>query len=417
MAADDPVAADPAAEGPSVGPPADHPVDQPVDHVYVDDLVTSSRTGSRRATARLLSIVERGGDAADLVAAATHPHVGTAHVVGMTGAPGSGKSTITGVLTTLLAGTGRCPAVLAVDPSSPLTGGAILGDRIRMGDAAASGVFIRSMATRGHAGGLALAVPGAVRVLVAAGYDPVFIETVGVGQVEVDVTAAADTTVVVVAPGWGDAVQANKAGLLEIADLFVVNKADRPGAADARRDLELMIDLSVITGRVGSVRPAVLMTTATESEGIEALAGAIDDHFRLLAGGSGLALCRERRRLAEVAAHLDHLLALAAEGVLADDPGSPSTGLELPTATARRLADRLLRGVSGAVTEGTDRPGTQGQANRDRRTGIGEQGQANWNRRTGTGAGEQPRGTAAAHADRLAPHGFQTPRPPGAPVA
>ena len=116
MAADDPVAADPAAEVPSVGPPADHPVDQSVDHVYVDDLVTSSRTGSRRATARLLSIVERGGDAADLVAAATHPHVGTAHVVGMTGAPGSGKSTITGVLTTLLAGTGRCPAVLAVDP-------------------------------------------------------------------------------------------------------------------------------------------------------------------------------------------------------------------------------------------------------------------------------------------------------------
>ncbi|GIT47175.1 MAG: hypothetical protein Ct9H300mP12_17600 [Acidimicrobiales bacterium] len=138
--------------------------------------------------------------------------------------------------------------MLAVDPSSPLTGGAILGDRVRMAEATASGVFIRSMATRGHAGGLALAVPGMVRVLELAGFDPVVVETVGVGQVEVDVASAADTVLVVVTPGMGDAVQANKAGLLEVADLFAVNKSDRPDAADVRRDLELMLDLSDLTG-------------------------------------------------------------------------------------------------------------------------------------------------------------------------
>ena len=184
------------------------------------------------------------------------PLAGAAHVVGITGAPGAGKSTLTGQLTHLLCERGLRPAVLAVDPSSPLTGGAILGDRIRMDDLAGDAAFIRSVATRGHSGGLALSVPGSVRAFDAAGYDPVIIETVGVGQVEVDVVGAADTTVVVVTPGWGDAVQANKAGLLEVADIFVVNKADRAGAADTRRDLELMLDLSHVTGCRGPHRSA-----------------------------------------------------------------------------------------------------------------------------------------------------------------
>ena len=216
--------------------------------IPIPRLVDGALAGHRPSVARLLTLVERGGAPAEDIAERTHGLDGAAHVVGVTGAPGAGKSTLTAALTVGWAGAGRRPAVLAVDPSSPLTGGAILGDRVRMEAATAAGVFVRSMATRGHGGGLALAVPGAVRVLAAAGFDPVVVETVGVGQVEVDVAAAADTTVVVVTPGWGDAVQANKAGLLEVGDLFVVNKADRPGADDARRDLELMLDLSVTSG-------------------------------------------------------------------------------------------------------------------------------------------------------------------------
>ncbi len=164
---------------------------------------------------------------------------GEAYTVGLTGAPGAGKSTLSDRLITEARTTGEPVGVLAVDPSSPFSGGAILGDRVRMqGHALDEGVFIRSMATRGHLGGLALATPEAIRVLAAAGMPLIFIETVGVGQVEVEIAGAADTTLVVVNPGWGDAVQANKAGLLEIADIFVINKADRPGAAETRRDLE-----------------------------------------------------------------------------------------------------------------------------------------------------------------------------------
>ena len=312
----------------------------------VAGLVGEARSGGRRATARLLSMVERGGAGSEEVALGTLPHAGSAHVVGVTGAPGSGKSTITGALTLLLAEGGGRPAVLAVDPSSPLTGGAILGDRVRMDEAAAAGVFIRSMATRGHLGGLALAVHGAVRVLDACGFDPVVVETVGVGQVEVDVAGAADTTVVVVAPGWGDAVQANKAGLLEIADLFVVNKADRPGADDARRDLDLMLDLSAITGSAARARPPIVMNTATEGAGIAELATAVADHRIVLDADGGLGHRRERRRQAEVRAHLDHALAAAAHRVVA---GDSTAGEEAPVVTARRLAGRLLAGDQGTA--------------------------------------------------------------------
>ena len=313
----------------------------------VAQLVAAARGGDRRAAARLLTLVEQGGQPADEVAGATHQLVDNAHVVGVTGPPGAGKSTLTAALTTLLADQGRRPAVLAVDPSSPLTGGPILGDRVRMVEATTAGVFIRSMATRGHAGGLALAVPGMVRVLDAAGFDPVVVETVGVGQVEVDVATAADTVLVVVTPGMGDAVQANKAGLLEVADLFAVNKSDRPNAADARRDLELMLDLSDLTGhrRAGSPgRPAIVSTVATTGGGVEELARAVDDHLEALVSSGSLAVRRQGRRSAEVRSRLDHLLLEASAAAVASASADGSADREAPGTTAQRLADHLLGG-------------------------------------------------------------------------
>ena len=314
----------------------------------VPELVAAARGGDLRATARLLTLVERGGEMADRVAEATHRHVGNAHVVGVTGPPGSGKSTLTAVWTTRLAEAGRRPAVLAVDPSSPLTGGAILGDRVRMAEATAAGVFIRSMATRGHAGGRALAVPGMVRVLDVAGFDPVIVETVGVGQVEVAVTAAPDTALVVAPPGMGDAVQAHKAG-----------------AADGRRDRELMLDLSNLTGhgRPGAgARPPILSTVATTGEGVADLADAVDAHLEALKAAGMLATRRNERRLAEVRSRLHHLL-LEASAVALEDESDPDAGPggagghvgadefdaagEPPGVTARRLAERLLRGFEG----------------------------------------------------------------------
>ncbi len=307
--------------------------------IPIPRLVDGALAGHRPSVARLLTLVERGGAPAEDIAERTHGLDGAAHVVGVTGAPGAGKSTLTAALTVGWAGAGRRPAVLAVDPSSPLTGGAILGDRVRMEAATAAGVFVRSMATRGHGGGLALAVPGAVRVLAAAGFDPVVVETVGVGQVEVDVAAAADTTVVVVTPGWGDAVQANKAGLLEVGDLFVVNKADRPGADDARRDLELMLDLSVTSGHRGLAaadedRPPVLTTVAIGGDGVDGLTAAVDAHHRRLEAVGRLAGRRAQRHRAEVRWRL---LALAADAVERSiqanlDPDEP------PNLAARRLA-------------------------------------------------------------------------------
>ena len=201
------------------------------------------------ALARLLSLVERGGDEAREIGRLAAPRSGDAYTVGITGAPGSGKSTLTSAIVGHVRSTDDAIAVLAIDPSSPFTGGAILGDRVRMQDHATDpGVFIRSMATRGHLGGLALATPEAVRLLDALGRRLILIETVGVGQVEVEVAGKADTTIVVVNPGWGDSVQANKAGLMEVADVFVINKADRAGADETRRDLEQMLDLSAADG-------------------------------------------------------------------------------------------------------------------------------------------------------------------------
>ena len=264
-------------------------------------LVDALRSGDRAALARALSLVERGGEDARTVGRLTFPHGGATYTVGLTGAPGAGKSTLTNALIGELRGRGEQVAVLAIDPSSPFTGGAILGDRVRMQDHALdAGVFIRSMATRGHLGGLALAAPQAVRVLDAAGAPWVLLETVGVGQVEVEVAGAADTTVVVVNPGWGDAVQAAKAGLLEIADVFVVNKADRPGAAETRRDLEGMLDLTMSMHDAGtegatSWRPPIVETVASRGEGGAALWSAVLDHRAHLERTGQLAERRARR--------------------------------------------------------------------------------------------------------------------------
>ena len=271
-----------------------------------DELVDAAAAGDRSALARLLSVVERGGDGARAVGRAMHGRGLDAYTIGVTGAPGAGKSTLTSALVDLVRARDEPVAVLAIDPSSPFSGGAILGDRVRMGDHALdSGVFIRSMATRGHLGGLAVAAPEAVRVLTAAGYPWVILETVGVGQVEVDVVGQADTTLVVVNPGWGDAVQANKAGLMEIADVFVVNKADRPGAEETARDLERMLDIALPASRGeaqsgGGWRPPVVCATATAGSGVDDVWQAIMDHRAHLVETDELADRRRRRASEEV---------------------------------------------------------------------------------------------------------------------
>ena len=267
------------------------------------ELLEAACNGDRRALGKLLTLVERGGADGDEVAQIAWPKTGDAHVVGVTGAPGVGKSTLVDRMSAAAIAEGRRVAILAVDPSSPLTGGAILGDRVRMDSAlAATGgsPFIRSMASRGQSGGLALAALGAVRVLDAAGHDPIIVETVGTGQVEVDVVNAADTVVVAVSPGWGDAVQANKAGVLELANVFAVNKADRPGASDARRDLEHMLDL----GTHPDWRPPIVETTATSGEGVKELWKHVCAHRRHLLETRSLQKRRAGRAAEEVRRYL-----------------------------------------------------------------------------------------------------------------
>jgi LAO/AO transport system kinase len=276
--------------------PTSAPGDPVADHQRLDvgALLEGARQGDRRALARLLSAAERGGVDGRAAAAMAYRHDTEADTVGITGAPGAGKSTLTDRLISAarLGGVSQV-AVLAIDPTSPFSGGAILGDRVRMqGHDLDAGVFIRSMASRGHLGGLAVAVPEAIRLFAAAGMPLVLVETVGVGQVEVEVASATDTTVVVVNPKWGDSIQANKAGLLETADIFVVNKADMPGAAQSRRDLEQMLDLSA----PGGWRPPILETISTTGEGVDALWAEIGRHRRYLAE-AGLLEDSRRRRL------------------------------------------------------------------------------------------------------------------------
>ena len=261
----------------------------------MEGLVESVRQGDRGALARLISLVEQGGEKAREVGRLIYPLGGQAYTVGVTGAPGAGKSTLTDRLIAEIRSRGDEVAVLAIDPSSPFSGGAILGDRVRMQNHATDpGVFIRSMATRGHLGGLSLATPEAIRVLDAAARPWVLVETVGVGQVETEIAAEADTTLVIVNPGWGDAVQANKAGLLEIADIFVINKADRPGVEETRRDLEGMLDLS----KLGDWRPPVLRTVAAKGEGVAEVWDAVLQH-RAFLEERGLLAERRARRITE----------------------------------------------------------------------------------------------------------------------
>jgi LAO/AO transport system kinase len=265
------------------------------------ELFEAARDGDRAAKARLLSFIERGGEGAREVGRLASPLAGNAYTIGLTGAPGAGKSTLTSALVAHLRAAGEEVAVLAVDPSSPFTGGAILGDRVRMQDHATDpGVFIRSMATRGHLGGLSLATPEAIRLLDALGHRWIVVETVGVGQVEVEVAGKADTTVVVVNPGWGDSVQANKAGLMEVADVFAINKADRAGTDETRRDLLQMLELSGEAAALASAGWSVpiVPTVATTATGIPALWDAITAH-RDHVTATGVLERRRRFRLGE----------------------------------------------------------------------------------------------------------------------
>ncbi|SDN95967.1 methylmalonyl Co-A mutase-associated GTPase MeaB [Lentzea jiangxiensis] len=271
--------------------------------VDVPGLVDRARDGEPRAVARLISLVEQGSARLPEVAAALAPHTGHARVVGLTGAPGVGKSTSTNALVRAYRDQGKRVAVIAVDPSSPFSGGALLGDRVRMGDHATDqGVFIRSMATRGHLGGLAWATPQALRVLDAAGFDVILVETVGVGQSEVEVVALADTTVVLLAPGMGDGIQAAKAGILEIADVFVVNKADRDGADQTARDLKYMISLGRRDREGPSWRVPVVKTVAARMEGVDRVVEAIADHHTWMTTHGELRERRLRRAGAEIEA-------------------------------------------------------------------------------------------------------------------
>jgi LAO/AO transport system kinase len=233
-----------------------------------EELVAAAQRGDPRSLARLVSLVENGSEQLRAVMRAVAPHTGNARVIGLTGSPGVGKSTVTGQLIRAYRAAGQRVGVLAVDPTSPFSGGALLGDRVRMADHATdSGVFIRSMASRGHLGGLSWSAPQALRILDAAGFDVICVETVGVGQAEVEIAGLADTTVVVMAPGLGDSIQTAKAGILEVADIFVVNKSDRPGASDVARDLRAMLAMSGtgpggVLGAGPGWRPPIVLTAA-----------------------------------------------------------------------------------------------------------------------------------------------------------
>ena len=267
----------------------------------VGSLVERARAGEARAVARLISLVEDESPLLREVMAALAPHTGHAQVIGITGSPGVGKSTSTSALVTELRRAGKRVGVLAVDPSSPFSGGALLGDRVRMQDHALDrDVYIRSMASRGHLGGLAWSTPQALRVLDAAGCDVVLVETVGVGQSEVEIAGMADTTIVLLAPGMGDGIQAAKAGILEIGDLYVVNKADRDGADQVRRDLRSMLALA--ERPEGAWRPPIVKTVAHRGEGLDEVATEIERHRAWLESGGELERRRRRRARDEIEA-------------------------------------------------------------------------------------------------------------------
>ncbi|HEY4005310.1 MAG TPA: methylmalonyl Co-A mutase-associated GTPase MeaB [Pseudonocardia sp.] len=312
-------------------------------HNTVDDLVGRAREGEPRAVARLISMVEDASPRLREVAAALASHTGRAQVVGLTGSPGVGKSTTTSVLVSALRKQGKRVGVLAVDPSSPFSGGALLGDRVRMQDHATdSGVFIRSMATRGHLGGLSWATPQALRVLDAAGCDVVLVETVGVGQSEIEVVSLADTTLVLLAPGMGDGIQAAKAGILEVADIFVVNKADRDGASQTVRDLRYMLSLGE-RGAKGdsSWKAPIIKTVAARGEGIEDVTDALDEH-RDWMNRSGE---RDRRRQLRAEAEIEAITLEQVRARIGDIRGQ---------STLPELAKRVVAGELDPYTAADD---------------------------------------------------------------
>ena len=320
--------------------------------IDISDLVARAQQGQAAAVARLISLVEDDSPALPEVSAALAPLTGRAHIVGLTGSPGVGKSTSTSELVAGLRRRGKRVAVLAIDPSSPFSGGALLGDRIRMSEHDTDpDVFIRSMASRGHLGGLAGAAPQALRVLDAAGCDVILVETVGVGQSEVEIAGIADTTLVLLAPGMGDGIQAAKAGILEIGDIFVINKADRDGATATRRELRTMIGMRAdelprgdATLSPRAVPPAwtppIVLTVATKGEGTDEVVDEIQNHFVHLTDSGeltrrrvgrarreieALALASVQRRLGEYAAGAEQLAAEVAAGSL--DPFAAASRL------------------------------------------------------------------------------------------
>ena len=313
----------------------------------LDELVERARAGEPRSVGRLITLVEDGAPQLRELMSRLARDGGRAHVIGLTGAPGVGKSTTVSVLVSSYRAAGRRVGVLAIDPSSPFSGGALLGDRIRMQEHATDpGVFIRSMASRGHLGGLASAAPQAVRVLEAAGCDPVIVETVGVGQSEVEVAGEADTTIVLLAPGMGDGIQAAKAGILEVGDVFVVNKADRDGANTTVRELRHMISLGP-SAASGAWRAPVIKMVAIRAEGSTELVAALEAHRCWLAEsqeGANRRLARARAEIqgiamATVAAQFADISAGSGIDELAAEVAAGSTD-------AFSAAERLVAGVT-----------------------------------------------------------------------
>ena len=324
------------------------------DRIRGAELAEAAVAGDRRALAKLLTAVENRTAIAEAAVRRLYPRAGSAHLVGITGAPGAGKSTLVAALIAEARLAGRTVAVVAVDPSSPITGGALLGDRVRMqAYATDDGVFIRSMASRGHAGGLAATSTSAATVLDAAGFDLVLLETVGTGQSEVEVAAAADTTVVREAPDMGDEVQAIKAGLLEVADIVVVNKGDRPGAQRTAAQLRAMLTVTQAPRRAVGLqgegdghplpkRPEVLITTASTGEGVPALLAALDRHRA--AGRDGLV---DAARLARAEAQVWAIVSERLRDRFHGGAARPATESTLRAVAEHRLdpytaADRLL---------------------------------------------------------------------------
>ncbi|MEV4918701.1 methylmalonyl Co-A mutase-associated GTPase MeaB [Streptomyces tirandamycinicus] len=316
--------------------------------VDVPQLVAQAREGRPRAVARLISLVEGASPQLREVMAELAPLTGGAYVVGLTGSPGVGKSTSTSALVTAYRKAGKRVGVLAVDPSSPFSGGALLGDRVRMSEHASDpGVYIRSMATRGHLGGLAWAAPQAIRVLDAAGCDVVLVETVGVGQSEVEIASQADTSVVLLAPGMGDGIQAAKAGILEIGDVYVVNKADRDGADATARELNHMLGLGG-SRAPGDWRPPIVKTVAARAQGVDEVVEALEKHRAWMEEHGVLAERRARRAAHEV----ETIAVTALRERIGDLRGDRRLGALAERIVAGELdpyaaADELVAGLTG----------------------------------------------------------------------